>query len=215
MKVAAVLAACCLAASWTAGCAGRHREAAAPVPPVVPAPSGPRIAVAPMENMSNDLDASEIIRRAFVDEATGRGSNIVPTAESDRLLRETLGISYGGQLASTTPAEVCKALGVEGVVYGDVLEWNKTTTGIYNSIAVGAEFRLYGKDGELLWKQADRQVRRDVPQSGGRDIGAQIIVHAIGSLFLSPMTPYGETVGRNLARQMPAGAIAGAAGGKP
>ncbi len=195
------------------GCAGRRGEVAPEQAPAVPQ-SGPRIAVAPMENLSNDLDASEIIRRAFVDEARGLGWNVAPTAESDRVLRETLGISYGGQLPSTTPGEVCRALGVEGVVYGDVLEWNKTTTGVYNSVSVRAEFRLYGRNGALLWKGTDRQFRNRVPQvGGGRDLGFEVLANAVENLFLNPLSPYGISVGRNIARQMPAGALSGGAGG--
>ncbi len=210
-RVAPALCAIVLAL-LAAGCAA-HRAGEAPPPPLPP-PSGPRIAAAPMENLSNDLDAQEIIRRAFVEEAAARGWNVMPTAESDRLLRETLGISYGGQLGSTSPAEVCKALGVEAVVYGDVLEWNKTTAGVYNAVSVRAEFRMYGKGGALLWKGSDRQAQSRVPQLG-RDAGAEILVHAIGTLLLNPMTPYGVAVGKNIARQRPAGVLAGAAGGGP
>jgi len=54
------------------------------------------VAVAPLENRSNDLDASEIIRSAFAGEIARRGWNVLSLAESDRVLREALGISYGG-----------------------------------------------------------------------------------------------------------------------
>lgn len=166
-----------------------------------------------MENRSNDLDASEIIRSAFVEELLRRGWNVLPTAESDRILREELGVSYGGQLASTTPEEVCEALGVAAVFYGDVVEWNKTTTGIYNAVAVEANFRLYRRDGVLLWEGGDRQFRQLVPRGGGRDIGAQVIGLAVGNLLLNPMTPHGRTVGRNAAAKIPPGIVPGIAGG--
>ena len=139
------------------GCGGRKDVRPEPSP-VVP-PAGPKVAVAPMENMSNDLSASDILRDAFVEGVTRKGFGVVPVAESDRILRETLGISYGGQLPSTSPGEVCKALGVEAVFYGDVLEWSKTTTGFINSSTVAASFRLFRKDGSLLWEGNDRQVR--------------------------------------------------------
>ncbi len=171
-----------------------------------PAPTGARVAVAPMENKSNDLDASEIIRKAFVDQIAQQGWNVMPTDESDRLLREGLGISYGGQLGATTPADVCGAVGADGVFYGDVQEWIKTTAGVYNSIAVAASFRLYRKDGSLAWEGKDRQTRQSVPQGGGRDIGAQIIGHAILNL-LNPVTPFGKEVGRNIGRQLPPGIL--------
>ncbi len=181
------------------------RDDGAAAPPA-PLPAGPRVAVAPMENRTNDLDASEIIRKAFVEQIAQQGWNVMPTEESDRLIREKLGISYGGQLAATTPAEVCGAVGAEGVFYGEVAEWLKTTTGVYNSVAVAASFRLYRKDGSAAWEGKDRKTRQSVPQGAGRDIGVQILGYAIMNL-VNPVTPFGKEVGRNIGRQLPAGAL--------
>jgi len=159
-----------------------------------------------MENRTNDLSGSDIIRDAFAEGVARKGFAVVPVAESDRILRETLGISYGGQLPTTSPEEVCKALGVEGVFYGEVQEWSKTTTGIYNSSTVAAAFRMFGKDGALLWEGNDRQVRQDVAR-GGQNLGAEIIAGALGNLLLNPMTPQGRRVGVNIARKLPTGVL--------
>lgn len=186
------------------GCGGRKaalRQEPAPSPA-----TGPKVAVAPLENRSNDLDASEIIRFAFAGEIARRGWNVVPLAESDRVLRETLGISYGGQLPSTTPGEVCRALGVDGVFYGEVREWNKTTTGVYNRVVVTASFELYARDGNRVWEGSDTQSKVAVPR-GGREIGAEIVVHALGNLLLNPMTPYGQAVASNIAGKLPSGLL--------
>ncbi len=187
------------------GCAGRKSAVREPEAPLSPA--GPKVAVAPMENRSNDLDASEIIRGAFIEQIARQGWNVMPVAESDRLLRESLGISYGGQLNASTPEEVCRALKVEGVFYGDVQEWNKTTTGLYNSLSVIAAFKLYRTDGSLAWEESDRQFQMHMPRGGGREIGGEIIGHALANLLLKPMTPVGKTVGRNLAMKLPAGVL--------
>lgn len=197
---------CALLLLFPAGCGGQKESLRKESP--APAATGAKVAVAPMENWSNDLSASDIIRSAFIGEISRRGWNVVPPEESDRLLRETLGISYGGQLASTTPGEVCRALGVDGVFYGEVREWNKTTTGVYNDVTVVASFELYGKDGARLWEGSDRQSKVVVPR-GGRDIGAEIIVQAMGNLLLTPMTPYGEEVARNIAGKLPDGLLDG------
>ena len=191
------------------GCAGRKGAVQEPGPPGPPAATGPKVAIAPMENRSNDLSASEIIREAFAAQLAQQGWNVMPPVESDRLLREGLGLNYGGQLKATTPEEVCRALGVEGVFYGDVQEWNKTTTGVYNSISVVAVFQLYRKDGALVWEGSDQQKQVRVPRGGGREIGGEIIGHAVLNLLLNPMTPYGKAVGRNIAQKLPAGALAG------
>lgn len=183
------------------GC-GAGRAAVREPGPALP-PLGPKVAIAPMENRSNDLDAQEIIREAFAAEIARNGWNVIPLPESDRMLRERLGISYGGQLPSTTPGEVCLALDVDGVFYGEVREWNKTTTGVYNDVSVAAAFTLYRKDGTRVWEGSDRQFRQHVPSGGGRDIGGQIIGHAVVNLLLNPMTPHGKKVGRNIANKLP------------
>jgi hypothetical protein len=176
--------------------------------PPRPDATGPRVAVAPMENRSNDINASEIIRSAFVEAISRGGWNVIPTEESDRMLRESLGITYGGQLASTTPGEVCRNLGVEGVFFGEIREWNKTTTGIYNNVTVAASFELYSRNGARVWQGSDTQSKVHVPH-GGRDIGAEIAVNAFGNLLLNPMTPYGESVARNIAGKLPGGLLDG------
>lgn len=186
------------------GCGGRKEVRPTPAPAVLPA--GPKVAVAPMENRTNDLSGSDIIRDAFVEGVARKGFAVMRVAESDRILRETLGISYGGQLPSTSPEEVCKALEVEAVFYGDVQEWSKTTTGIYNSSTVAAAFRMYRKDGALLWEGSDRQIRQELPR-GGQNLGAEIIAGALGNLLLNPMTPQGRRVGWNIARKLPMGVL--------
>ncbi len=197
---------CALLLLLPAGCGGKKASLREDAP--LPAVTGPRVAVAPLKNRSNDLSASEIIRSAFAGEIARRGWNVVPSEESDRVLRETLGISYGGQLASTTPEEVCRELDLEGVFYGEVQEWNKTTTGIYNNVTVVASFELYRKDGTRVWEGSDRQSKVVVPH-GGRDIGAEIAVYAVGNLLLNPMTPYGKAVARNIAGKLPGGLLDG------
>src|SRR3990170_5188315 len=92
------------------GCGGKKQALRGEPPP--PASIGPRVAVAPMENMSNDLDASEIVRGAFVEEILRNGWNVMPPEEGDRLLRERLRGTYGG--APGTPPTAPGCPGPEG-----------------------------------------------------------------------------------------------------
>ncbi len=204
VRAAAALACALVLVPLLAGCGGKtavRDEGTA----AGPAPVAPRVAVAPMENRSNDLDASEIVRNAFAEQIAAQWWNVIPTDESDRLLRERLGISYGGQLAATTPGEVCGVVGAEGVFYGEIQEWLKTTTGVYNSAAVAASFRLYRKDGTVAWEGKDRQERLMTPRGGG-NIGGEILGYAVLNL-LSPVSPLGKDVGRRIGRQLPPGAL--------
>ena len=186
------------------GCAGGRDVRPDPKPAVH---TGPRVAVAPMENLTNDLSASDIVRDAFAQGVSERGYAVVPLPESDQALRETLGISYGGQLPVTTPQDVCKALGVEGVFYGEVQEFGKTTTGFYNSATVAASFKLFGRDGMLLWEGKDRQETQDMVRGQGGSLGAELIARGLGNLLLNPLTPIGKRVGANIARKVPGGLL--------
>src|SRR3989304_3666002 len=107
---------CALLLSSVAACGGR-RAALREGPPLPPA-TGPKVAIAPLENRGNDIAASGIIRSAFAAEIARRGWNLEPTEESDRALREKMGINYGGQLASTTPEQGGWSLGAGGGCYG-------------------------------------------------------------------------------------------------
>jgi hypothetical protein len=182
---------------FVSGCA--HKDAMPDPQPVIH--TGPKVAVAPMENMSNYVSATDIIRDAFVEGLGERGYAVMPVLESDRIFREELGISYGGQLKVTTPQEVCAVLGVEAVFYGEVEEFGKTTTGFYNSSYVAASFKLYGKDGSVLWEGKDRQDRKDYARGEGVNILAEAVVRGLGNLVANPLTPSGKRVGKNIARQ--------------
>jgi hypothetical protein len=182
---------------FVSGCA--HKDARPDPQPVVH--TGPKVAVAPMENISNYVSATDIIRDAFVEGLGERGYAVMPVLESDRILREELGISYGGQLPVTTPQEVCAVLGVEAVFFGEVEEFGKTTTGFYNSSYVAASFKLYGKDGSVLWEGKDRHDRKDVARGDNAGLLAEAVVRGLGNLVANPLTPIGKRVGKNIARQ--------------
>ena len=192
-----------LAVIFISGCA--HKDVKPNPKPVIHA--GPKTAVAPMENKTNYLGASDIIRDAFIEGLSEQGYAVMPVLESDAVLREELGISYGGQLPVTTPQDVCAALGVEGVFYGEVEEFGKTTTGFYNSAYVAASFQLYGKDGALLWEGKDRYDMKDMARGDSRSLLMEALIRGLGNLLINPLTPLGKQVGRNIARQTPSGLL--------
>src|SRR3989304_554090 len=99
---------CALLLSSVAACGGR-RAALREGPPLPPA-TGPKVAIAPLENRSNDIDASGIIRSAFAAEIARRGWNLEPTEESDGALESEAREAAAGMLATPTPEQVCRAL---------------------------------------------------------------------------------------------------------
>jgi len=112
------------------------------------------IAVMPIYNMTNDVGGAAMVRKQVAGELAYRHYTVMPIKESDRLLREKMGLTLGGQLEYTTPQAVAKALGVDALLYGYLLNFDDITTGVYNVKQVRAGFKLIeGATGEVLWAE--------------------------------------------------------------
>lgn len=121
-----------------------------------PDPANPirTIAVLPVYNISNDVEGPEMIRREIEARVQGMHYDSMPLADVDRILRDGFGITLGAQLQMATPKELGEALGVDGLIYGYLLDFDDITTGIYNSRRVRAGFRLINaKTGEAVWSR--------------------------------------------------------------
>lgn len=121
---------------------------------VPPNPSNPvyTVAVLPVYNATNDVEGPMLVREEFTSRLEGRHYRIMPAAEVDRILADRMGITLGDQLEMTDPQTLGEMLGVDGVVYGWLLNFDDITTGIYNARKVRAGFRLVEtRTGSTLW----------------------------------------------------------------
>ncbi|MFA5779936.1 MAG: GNA1162 family protein [Elusimicrobiota bacterium] len=111
-----------------------------------------KIAVLPFNNQSVDLDAPVIMRYLFNKRLSAVGYNTISLSEIDEKLHE-MGITDGGQLPTTTPKELGEKLNVDGLIYGDVIEFKYTTLGFYYARTVQSNFKLFdSKNEKLLWE---------------------------------------------------------------
>jgi len=121
---------------------------------IAPNPFSPvrTIAILPIYNVTNDVGGAEMVRKQVYKEFVYRHYSVLPLEDSDRILREKMGITLGGQLEYTNAQAVAKALGVDGLVYGYLLNFDDITTGVYNVKEVRAGFKLIdGKKGSVIW----------------------------------------------------------------
>jgi len=110
------------------------------------------VAVLPIYNITNDVGGAEMVREQVYKEFVYRHYSVLPLKDSDRMLRERMGITLGGQLEYTNAKAVARALGVDGLVYGYLLNFDDITTGVYNVKEVRAGFKLIdGKSGAVVW----------------------------------------------------------------
>jgi hypothetical protein len=125
-----------------------------------------RVAVLPMKNDTMDVDGPNVVRKKMI-AALGNKSYIVKdTQETDQILRDQMGINLGGQLEMTTPQKLGEVLGVEGVLYGTLMDFDETTTGVLNVKKVRAKFKLVNAmTGQTVWERG-LGVRSEVRMSG-------------------------------------------------
>ena len=125
----------------------------------MPKPSGDpgnpikRLAVLPLVNNTNDVDAPEFVREHLIGALEARLYNVQPLEETNQILRDQMGITLGGQLEMADTQELARTLGVEGLLFGDLMDFHETTTGVYNSRNVRGRFKIVGTgDGGVFWQ---------------------------------------------------------------
>jgi len=132
---------------WISGCAF-------PRPMMLADPNNPikTVAVLPMVNNTNDVEAPERVREMFAVKLPERCYIYKPIPEVNQMLKDELGITLGSQLDMTNPQELGKKLGVDAVIYGTLFNFEEKTTGVLNIRRARAGFRLVDtKTGATLW----------------------------------------------------------------
>lgn len=130
---------------------------AAPMRHYRPDPANPvfTVAVLPVYNATNDVEGAMKVREEFDKRIRERQYSVMPLEDVDRALLDGMGITLGDQLEMTTPEELGTLLGVDGVVYGYLLNFDDITTGLYNVKKVRAAFKLVEtRTGSVMWSRA-------------------------------------------------------------
>ncbi len=113
-----------------------------------------RVAVLPMKNDTNDVDGPNVVRKRMIEALQDRSYVVKDVKETDQVLRDQMGITLGGQLELTTAQKLGEVLGVEGVLYGTLMDFDETNTGILDVRKVRAKFRLVNTGtGIALWER--------------------------------------------------------------
>lgn len=145
-----------------------------------------RVAVLPFDNQSVDLAGPGIVRGLVTSRLADLGYQPLGADEVDAKLRE-LGITDGGQLKTLTPKDIGKALGVEGLFYGTLEEFNFTNVGFYLSRVVRVRLRLVSADtGEALWENTGQDASRELHVKEGK--AKKAFVRGVARKALENMT---------------------------
>ena len=122
---------------FLAGCAGM------PMGPTAD-PTNPikRLAMLPIQNDTTDVEAPTFVREKMASAFQKRFYTVQPLEETDRILRDEMGITLGGQLDMASVAELRETLQVEGLLYGTLMDYSETTTGLVNMRKVRGKFKI-------------------------------------------------------------------------
>jgi hypothetical protein len=109
-----------------------------------PDPTNPikRLAMLPIQNDTTDVEAPNFVREKLASALQKRFYNVQSLEETDRILRDELGITLGGQLGMASVAQLREALQVEGLLYGTLMDYGETTTGLVNVRKVRGKFKI-------------------------------------------------------------------------
>jgi hypothetical protein len=100
------------------------------------------------------VDGPNIVREKMSEALAKRSYVVMDVKESDQVLRDRMGINLGGQLELTTPQKLGETLGVEGVLYGELMDFDETITGLYNAKKVRGSFKLVSTaTGQPIWSR--------------------------------------------------------------
>ena len=131
-------------------------SACIPMKVIPPNPANPiySVAVLPAYNASNDIDGPQMVREMLQERLPRWHYSAKPLAEVDQILRDQMGVTLGEQLEPSliSAQKVGATLGVDGLVYVYILNFDDKTTGIYNVKKVRAGLKIVDvKSGRTMW----------------------------------------------------------------
>jgi len=158
-------------------------------------------ALLPMDNNSNNLLGPVLLRKLLEDLMAGSSIDVQDTKETDRILRKA-GITDGGQLRSITPEKLGKLLGVEGLIYGELLDFSYTNIGVMSKRSVKARLFIVEPDtGDKLWDSTKQEVSSKTAFNADaikENLAVGLGTKLIETAMQSPLRPETETVARDL-----------------
>jgi hypothetical protein len=113
-----------------------------------------RVAILPMTNNTNDVDGPGVMRKKMAQALERRSYVVQDLKQTEQILRDRMGITLGGQLGLTTAQELGQELGVEGVLYGTLMDFDESTLGAINVKKVRGKFMLVNTmTGQTVWER--------------------------------------------------------------
>ncbi|OGS27114.1 MAG: hypothetical protein A2297_08210 [Elusimicrobia bacterium RIFOXYB2_FULL_48_7] len=113
-----------------------------------------RVALLPMENQTTNMDGPRLVREKFYRRMLEKYGYITqPLDETDVILRE-MGITDAGQLNAFKPQDVGAKLGVDAMIYGNLIIFKPVRVALGDVMRVNYRMIEAGT-GETMWQFED------------------------------------------------------------
>ncbi len=143
------------------GCVALPKEGGPVAKPKEIVKAGPdfprRIAILPMNNMAGDADGAIILRALVRHKLTNDlGYTIQPFEETDQIIRDRTAVGpevpVQVALSKLDPKVLAAWLGVDGILHGELLAFNRAQLSFYTRREVKARFWLTDRQNKRLWE---------------------------------------------------------------
>lgn len=137
------------------------------------------ILIVPIANNSLDVDAPNYVLATLPVPLAEKGYYVFPV-NTAKVVLEQEGFYEGDRVHQEPPAVLAKLFDADAVLYVTINRWDAQYALITTTVTVEFEYKLFSKDGTLIW--SERKVMQYQPQSSntGSAIG-NLIVMAINA----------------------------------
>jgi hypothetical protein len=158
-----------------------------------------------MNNFANNVQGPHLVRKLVEMRLRGSGFDSMDLKEIDRRL-DGLGITDGGQLGAVQPQKLGETLGVQALLYGEVLQFGYTNLGVYNRRVVEVRLVLVeAASGRKLWEGTKKETTSKVGLNADaikENLVVGLVEKYAETILKNPLRPEAETVVQMLVRDL-------------
>lgn len=112
-----------------------------------------KIAIMPFVNSTTNTVAYKTVRRTFYNHFSSKRYLDIELYDIDQILQKNK-LLNNNRFLKESPSKLCRLLGVDGLVFGQVTAYDRIFLGIYSQVYVELEVTLVGYEPEKIWWKA-------------------------------------------------------------
>ena len=133
------------------------------------------ILVVPVANKSLDVDAPNYVLATLPVPLAEKGYYVFPV-NTAKVVLEQEGFYEGDRIHQEPPAVLAKLFDADAVLYVTINRWDAQYAVLTTVVTVEFEYKLFSKDGTLIWSEQKKMQYSPQNSNSGGGIGALIVM---------------------------------------